>query len=139
MKPTKNLTALLGLVILLLLAVVFGSGWPPGERPPADSGGGASIGSGAPADLGQFGLEERGAIQATLALIDSGGPFPYAKDGTVFSNRERRLPKMPSGYYREYTVITPGSPDRGARRIVAGQDGATYYTNDHYNSFDRIR
>ncbi len=78
----------------------------------------------------------------TLALIRAGGPFPYAKDGTVFGNRERLLPRQPRGYYTEYTVTTPGSRDRGARRIVAGGDprasGEYWYTDDHYRSFRRI-
>lgn len=79
----------------------------------------------------------------TLELIKRGGPFPYAKDGTVFGNREKLLPRQPRGYYTEYTVRTPGSRDRGARRIVAGGDPAKnaeyYYTDDHYQSFKRIR
>ncbi len=58
--------------------------------------------------------------QATLRLIDAGGPFPYRRDGIVFQNRERLLPEQPRGYYREYTVATPGRKDRGARRIVTG-------------------
>lgn len=74
----------------------------------------------------------------TLRLIKQGGPFPYSKDGTVFSNYEGLLPARSSGYYHEYTVITPGSPDRGARRIVAGVAGEYYYTGDHYASFKRI-
>ncbi len=77
--------------------------------------------------------------RATLALIKRGGPFPYAKDGTVFQNREGRLPAQPRGYYREYTVPTPGARDRGARRIVAGRGGDYWYTADHYRSFKRIR
>lgn len=76
--------------------------------------------------------------QATLALIASGGPFPFSKDGSVFQNRERLLPRQPTGYYREYTVITPGEGDRGARRIVRGEAGELYYTDDHYASFARI-
>ena len=74
----------------------------------------------------------------TLALIDAGGPFPYARDGAVFANRERRLPPREQGYYREYTVKTPGMRDRGPRRIVAGRDGDHYYSDDHYRTFRRI-
>jgi ribonuclease T1 len=71
--------------------------------------------------------------------IQSKGPFPYPhKDGSVFGNRERRLPEKPRGYYREYTVPTPGSPDRGARRIVVGSAGELYYTDNHYRSFKRV-
>jgi ribonuclease T1 len=76
---------------------------------------------------------------ATLALIERGGPFPYSKDGSVFSNREGRLPSRASGYYREYTVETPNSPDRGARRIVTGDGGEVYYTRDHYDSFVQLK
>lgn len=75
----------------------------------------------------------------TLALIRKGGPFPYAKDGAVFGNREGILPWAKRGYYREYTVKTPGERTRGARRIVAGRGGEYYYTDDHYNHFRRIR
>ena len=75
----------------------------------------------------------------TLALIRSGGPFPYQKDGSVFGNRESLLPKRERGYYREYTVRTPGARDRGARRIIAGRGGEYYYTDDHYRTFRRIR
>ena len=74
----------------------------------------------------------------TLAHIKAGGPFPYAQDGSVFGNREGLLPKRSRGYYREYTVKTPGARDRGARRIVAGMPGEYYYTDDHYRSFKRI-
>lgn len=77
--------------------------------------------------------------QETLALIQRGGPFPYRKDGSVFGNFERRLPIRERGYYREYTVPTPGSRDRGARRLVAGRGGEFYYTDDHYRTFRRIR
>ena len=74
----------------------------------------------------------------TLALIHRGGPFPYARDGVVFSNREGLLPRAPKGTYREYTVKTPGSRDRGARRIVHSRTGEFFYTADHYRSFRRI-
>lgn len=81
----------------------------------------------------------------TLRLIERGGPYPYRQDGGVFGNRERLLPPRPRGYYREYTVRTPGARDRGARRIVAGggtPDGSRpvefFYTGDHYRSFRRF-
>ncbi|MFD9844671.1 ribonuclease domain-containing protein [Streptomyces parvus] len=75
----------------------------------------------------------------TLDLIERGGPFPYEQDGTVFQNREGLLPDQSTGYYHEYTVITPGSDDRGARRIVTGeQNEEDYYTADHYASFDLV-
>lgn len=78
-------------------------------------------------------------VRATLILIKRDGPFPYRKDGSVFQNRENRLPAERRGYYREYTVPTPGRRDRGARRIVAGQGGEYYYSQDHYRSFVRIK
>lgn len=78
----------------------------------------------------------------TYELIRQGGPFPFGKDGAVFGNRERSLPAEKRGYYREYTVATPGSRDRGARRIVCGGPAraphACYYTADHYGSFKKI-
>ena len=81
--------------------------------------------------------------RTTYALIRQGGPFPFEKDGTVFGNRERLLPRHPRGYYREYTVRTPGVRHRGGRRIVCGgaprAPDACYYTADHYASFREIR
>ena len=74
----------------------------------------------------------------TLALIRAGGPFPYEEDDGVFGNRERILPPQRSGYYREYTVETPGQGDRGPRRIIGGADGDLYWTTDHYASFRQI-
>lgn len=81
--------------------------------------------------------------QQTHQLILSGGPFPYEKDGTVFGNRERQLPKKARGFYHEYTVKTPGARNRGARRIVCGgrppsNPEVCYYTEDHYASFRKI-
>ena len=102
----------------------------------------------APAQARRSGVEEPAVIRVeelpreareTLALIRQGGPFPYRRDGIVFGNRERRLPVQSNGYYREYTVPTPGARDRGARRIIAGGSGEYYYTGDHYNTFRRIR
>jgi len=74
----------------------------------------------------------------TMGLIGVGGPFPYRQDGVVFENREGILPDTGIGYYHEYTVVTPGSADRGARRIVVGRQGEAYWTDDHYASFSRI-
>jgi ribonuclease T1 len=81
--------------------------------------------------------------QATHQLILAGGPFPHRKDGAVFGNRERALPRQPRGFYHEYTVRTPGARDRGARRIVCGgrqpeRPDACFYTADHYTSFQQI-
>jgi ribonuclease T1 len=87
-----------------------------------------------PSRLSQLPAEAR----QTVALIDQGGPFPYAKDGVVFGNYEKLLPQQKRGYYHEYTVKTPGSRDRGARRIVTGQGGEIYYTDDHYKSFRTV-
>jgi guanyl-specific ribonuclease Sa len=75
----------------------------------------------------------------TLKLIDQGGPFSYPeKDGSTFFNQEKLLPYKPKGYYREYTIPTPGERNRGARRFVVGSQGEIYYTSDHYQSFLRV-
>ena len=73
-----------------------------------------------------------------LDLIETDGPFPYRQDGSTFFNREGLLPFESEGYYREYTVDTPGSPDRGARRLVTGDRGEVFYTDDHYASFVEV-
>jgi guanyl-specific ribonuclease Sa len=129
------------LAALLLLAFLAAEWWSartpagdPGTGVPADSPA-AATGTGAryPSYLPPEAIH-------TLELIERGGPFPYDRDGTTFQNRERRLPEQPRGYYREYTVATPGSPDRGARRIVTGGQPPEvyYYTDDHYRSFRRL-
>ena len=115
----------------LLAAAVF-AGAAALAREPASAGG----------DIALAALPRE--ARDTLAKIKTGGPFPYPdRDGTAFSNRERRLPAKARGYYREYTVPTPGARDRGARRIVAGGEvrssGDYWYTDDHYNSFRRIK
>lgn len=78
--------------------------------------------------------------RATIGMIQRGGPFPHRQDGSTFGNREGRLPRKPRGWYREYTVDTPGLDHRGARRIVTGGDPPRdwYYTDDHYDSFRRF-
>ncbi|TDM05811.1 MAG: ribonuclease [Ideonella sp. MAG2] len=101
----------------------------------------AGASAGAMAEVSRSALPAE--AQRTERLILAGGPFPYSKDGTVFGNRERLLPRQARGYYREYTVPTPGSRDRGARRIVCGgrqvqAPDACFYTDDHYASFKRI-
>ena len=114
------------LVVTLLAASLFVSGGAVAECEPA------AIPEVAASDL-------PGEAREAIALIRKGGPFTYRHDGVVFGNLEERLPVKARGYYREYTVRTPGAKDRGARRIVAGRGGELYYTDDHYNRFRRIR
>ncbi|AOT03485.1 ribonuclease domain-containing protein [Arthrobacter sp. U41] len=157
MKP-QRLTALLALLIgLAVLALVLAGVPLTGTAPPGTAPAGAS-----PTSMSQPSAARRGAPAAprsianasglpevraselpaearqTLALIARGGPYPYTRDDVTFGNFERLLPRKSSGYYKEYTVRTPGESDRGARRIVAGQAGEKYYTPDHYNSFKFI-
>jgi ribonuclease T1 len=81
---------------------------------------------------------EHAEIARVLTAVRTGAPLPYSQDGEVFENREGLLPAKPSGYYRAYTVPTPGSEDRGARRLIVGADGGVWYTSDHYGSFEPI-
>lgn len=90
-------------------------------------------------DLSSVPEQERSAIAEIARLIDAGGPFRYAKDGSVFRNAQHRLPAQDRSYYREYTVPTPSASNRGARRIIAGGGRELYYTRDHYRTFVRIR
>lgn len=128
-RPVGRLASLLRSVLmglLLVLGVMAGvsPAWSRGPTIPT-------------VDAAQLPQEARD----TLALIRKGGPYPYRQDDTTFGNRERRLPEQARGYYREYTVKTPGSRDRGARRIIAGGQPVSvmYYTDDHYRTFRRIR
>lgn len=127
----------LPLLVLLLAVAALLSLWErpaesPRERP-------ASTTTSAPADAPAADWLPAEALH-TLELIRRDGPFPHRQDGTVFHNREKRLPRRPSGYYREYTVRTPGVGHRGARRIVTGgrPPEVYYYTEDHYGSFRRF-
>lgn len=148
-KPTSWKQVIVYLAILAAAYLIFSLA----------SGNNALISCAPPAQVTEQGVPAVGADQAvkpvgaklinvadlppegrtTLGLIKSGGPFPYSKDDTVFSNYEGLLPAKQAGYYHEYTVITPGSHDRGARRIVAGSNGEYYYTDDHYSSFKLIQ
>jgi len=121
--------------IVVLLALLAASAWwqrAPSTAPPAADAAALAAASGLPAFLPPEAHE-------TLRLIARGGPFPHRQDGGVFGNREGLLPRRPRGYYREYTVETPGLGHRGARRIVTGGQPPEvyYYTDDHYASFRR--
>jgi ribonuclease T1 len=136
-RSGSSLRSLLGLVVGLLLAglVWWGQGGPDGSTERA-TGPSTDPASGlpwvAPADLPP-------EARDTLRLIDRGGPYPEDEDDGVFGNFEGILPHEPRGYYREYTVHTPGDESRGARRIVTGDGGQYYWTADHYRSFARVR
>jgi len=125
----------LSVAVLVAFAVVAANGWLAGEPDVA-----THVGDNPAATLAPPAEGLPAEAHATLQLIRRGGPFEYDRDGTVFQNREGRLPAEPRGYYREYTVPTPGSRDRGARRIVTGGDPPSvyYYTDDHYRTFRRI-
>ncbi|SDZ00216.1 Guanyl-specific ribonuclease Sa [Lysobacter sp. yr284] len=116
-----------------------------GHRPSADVSGPVAVADGArtaPSARGESAYPAFLPAEAhdVLRRIAAGGPFEHRQDGSTFQNRERRLPPQPRGYYREYTVETPGSGDRGARRIVTGGDPPSqyYYSDDHYRSFRRF-
>ncbi len=135
--PLARRRPLLALIILVLLLVggYAGRAWDGGGHPRAQpSGSHSAQASAGSVPLSGLPLQAR----QTVALIQAGGPFPYSHDGIVYQNLERQLPIEPSGYYHEYTVATPGSADRGTRRIVTGKDGRFYYTGNHYASFSRI-
>lgn len=136
--------------VLALVAVVAGLFWWAGR-----SGGPATDGSSRPAALpsvsapGSAPTPDSGLAtiaesalpsqaRHTLDLIRTGGPYPYAKDGATFLNRERLLPRQSTGYYREFTVRKPGESDRGPWRIIAGHAGDRYWTADHYAHFQQI-
>jgi guanyl-specific ribonuclease Sa len=128
------------IALLVGLAVAAAGGWLSRETP---RGTGAGPGIASERDSAASLPHSTGLpaeARQTLRLIAAGGPFPYDRDGATFQNRERRLPAQSPGYYREYTVTTPGSSDRGARRIVSGGNPPVefYYTDDHYRSFRRI-
>ncbi|MGA5120716.1 ribonuclease domain-containing protein [Streptomyces pseudogriseolus] len=130
MPPRILLPRLVACLLLALLA-----GCSAGGDNGGDGGAVPAWARGMPvAEVSELPVEAR----RTLRLIDEGGAFPHERDGSVFGNFEGLLPRHERGYYREYTVPTPGSDDRGARRIVTGRNGETYYTDDHYASFTAV-
>lgn len=121
-------------VLLALLAAVLaltGCSASTTTTPPAPTTGASGLPLIAVSDL-------PAQAQQTFDLVQEGGPFPYSQDGQVFGNRERLLPAQENGWYREYTIPTPGSPDRGAARFVVGEDETFFYTDDHYDSFAEV-
>ncbi|MFJ2394091.1 ribonuclease domain-containing protein [Streptomyces sp. NPDC087843] len=135
----RSVPRLVAGLLLCLAALLTGCSSAPSPSSPADTAPGLSAAPGWAHGMGTV-QEARlpAEARATLALIDRGGPFPYARDGVVFGNFERLLPLHRRGYYHEYTVTTPGERDRGARRVVTGQGGEIYYTDDHYKSFRAV-
>jgi ribonuclease T1 len=128
----------------MLVAWLVAGGGEGGEDPAVDTSSTSSSPDGATDAASGLPVVRLAALPPeaarTVELIDAGGPFPEpAHDGGTFGNREELLPDRPTGYYREYTVPTPGVDDRGARRIVAGDGDELYWTDDHYSSFSLIR
>lgn len=141
-----GMALLVGLSLLFVLAACMGTTGRTGSLPTASTGTAAPGSvqadgpgaetpppdwSGSTVSVGEIPWE----AVATLGLVAADGPYPYSQDGSTFQNREGILPERPAGFYREFTVETPGSPDRGARRLVVGEDFSVYYTDDHYESF----
>ncbi|ONI87780.1 ribonuclease N [Saccharothrix sp. ALI-22-I] len=137
MTPARRLSvALLGLIALVVVGYFAKDITDPSPAPPSPDSVSEAV-PGADSGLPVEPLSDLPAqAKATWELIGKGGPFPYPRnDGVTFQNREKRLPAKPGDYYREYTVPTPGSDDRGARRLVTGSSEEVYYTGDHYESF----
>ena len=152
----KRLTALLAVLAGVVVLAFMLAGIPQTGTAPPDAGRSSPASSAAaprtptpgrttaagvtnPSSLPEIKASDLPAeARQTLALIARGGPYPYSRDNVPFGNFERILPRKASGYYREFTVRTPGESDRGARRIVAGAAGEKYYTADHYETFKFI-
>ncbi|HEY3737234.1 MAG TPA: ribonuclease domain-containing protein [Jatrophihabitans sp.] len=133
----RPLIALIVLIAALLIGYLVNALKDDGNGTPKPT---TSVSSSAGVGLSPVALSTLPPQAAdTVRLIRAGGPFPYPQnDGVVFHNNEHVLPKHPDGWYHEYTVPTPGSSTRGARRIILGEDGTYYYTGDHYETFDVI-
>ena len=156
---TRTAAAAVGLLVLVLVAVLVGL-LRPGSDTAASPAPTARTGASSASAPGTRGPSPSSSVrgrdpetglrvvaladlprqaQDTVALIEKGGPYPYAQDGVTFGNNERLLPAHPRGWYHEYTVRTPGERDRGPRRIVTGDhDRQIFYTADHYATFVRV-
>jgi ribonuclease T1 len=129
-SASRRAQLLLALVLTAVLALA-GCGSSSSKSSPASSTSAAKPAGMSTIAEASLPAEARDVIKR----IDDGGTFQYRQDGVTFQNRERLLPAEPGGYYREYTVSTPGAADRGARRLILGRHGELYYTPDHYRSF----
>ncbi|PYC68058.1 ribonuclease [Streptomyces tateyamensis] len=131
---------LIAVAALLLCAVAAAAVYATARhKPAAGPGPGRAAAAAATAPSGRVCRSKLPSqAQDTITLIAKGGPYPYRTDGVVFENREGRLPKKANGYYHEYTVVTPGSGDRGTRRVVTGAPGEEFWTGDHYATFQQI-
>ena len=141
-RARRPLVALVALVVALIVGYAVrgtGSDGDSPDRSPASASASASAGA-STATAGEVALSTLPPqVATTVRLIRSDGPFPYPRnDGVVFHNNEHVLPRQADGYYREYTVPTPGSDDRGARRLITGRAGEYFYTDDHYETFRRV-
>ncbi|MCM9078440.1 MULTISPECIES: ribonuclease domain-containing protein [Streptomyces] len=135
----RSLLRLLG--ALFLCAALVGAVGCGGQKPVPSAAASASVSAVPEWAKGMRTVRADGLPQQArdvLALIDKGGPYAYRQDGTVFGNFEKVLPRQKRGYYHEYTVRTPGERDRGARRIVTGEGGEFFYTDDHYDTFKAV-
>jgi ribonuclease T1 len=132
-RVRRPLLALIALVVALAVGYAIKAAQSPAPSPRQSATSSVQTSTAAPLSS----LPKQ--VTQTLALIEHDGPYPYPRnDGAVFHNSEHMLPIEPDGYYREYTVPTPGSVDRGARRIITGKNGEFYYTANHYASFVRV-
>jgi ribonuclease T1 len=141
MRPFADASRFLVTIFLMLLIASIAPSHAKGPFGVPDSSNGAVTAKANGLEIAASDLPKE--AKQTLVLIRAGGPFPFEKDGTVFGNREKQLPPQRRGYYKEYTVKTPGARNRGAKRFVVGDDPKTsadiYYTDDHYQTFKRLR
>ena len=151
-RPLGTLLALFALLVAAVLLTLTGCGGPPSKGSnPAPGSAVASTSAPAASGTAKASAAKPSGMTAVaeaalpaeardvIRRIEDGAAFQYRQDGVTFDNREGRLPAEPRGYYREYTVATPGAADRGARRLILGRNGELYYTPDHYRTFQRVQ